>query len=174
MKLSPCLEDQINSDKNSNFKDIITNLKNKVISWSAPGEPGHFLQSRKILLFEGFLLYSRSTSDIWPFLDLKLLLQASQSFVKFHRTERLPYIRDEGYWEDPPNYVDSVVWPSYCREHEWLFENGDVEGELVEMPSSGCKITSLGGIDLDLETALLRIVDLLMRELPKLSRTENV
>ncbi|RKF63919.1 Nicotinamide riboside kinase [Erysiphe neolycopersici] len=162
------LKDDINPDKCSNFKDVITNLKNKVISWSAPGQPGHIFQSRKICLFEGFLLYSRSTSDIWPYLDLKFFIQASQSFVKINRMERLPYITDEGYWEEPPNYVDSVVWPSYCREHEWLFENGNVEGGLLKMPDSRCKITSLGGIDLDLETALLSIVDLLMRELPNL------
>ncbi|POS83654.1 hypothetical protein EPUL_004473 [Erysiphe pulchra] len=167
-KPSPYLEDLINSDKYSNFKDVIISLKNKVISWSAPGQPGHILQSRKIYLFEGFLLYSRSTSDIWPYLDLKILIQASQSFVKIHRMERLPYITDEGYWEDPPDYLDSIVWPNYCHEHEWLFKNGDVEGNLLEMPDSRCKVMSLGGIDLDLETALLRVVDLLMRELPNL------
>lgn len=36
----------------------------------------------------------------------------------------------QGFWEDPPNYVDNVVWPNYVKEHAYLFKDGDVEGEL--------------------------------------------
>ena len=39
----------------------------------------------------------------------------------------------EGFWEDPPGYVDEVVWPNYLREHAWMFEGGDVDqGALTE------------------------------------------
>lgn len=34
----------------------------------------------------------------------------------------------EGFWEDPPGYVDNVVWPNYVKDHAFLFENGEVEG----------------------------------------------
>ncbi|KAI6245577.1 Nicotinamide riboside kinase [Erysiphe necator] len=160
-------EDEKNNSKLLVCKDVIMRIKDKIETWSAPGQPGYSLRYKRICLFEGFLLYSRSTSEIWPYLDLKIFLQTSESFVKIHRKERSPYLTQEGFWEDPPDYVNSIVWPNYCTEHEWLFENGDVEGQLLEMPDSQCKILSLGGLDLDLENALIRIVDLLMEELPK-------
>ncbi|KAG9539304.1 hypothetical protein KCU71_g20414, partial [Aureobasidium melanogenum] len=36
----------------------------------------------------------------------------------------------EGFWEDPPGYVDSVVWANYAKDHAFLFEDGNVEGTL--------------------------------------------
>lgn len=42
----------------------------------------------------------------------------------------------EGFWEDPPGYVDKVVWPNYVKDHAFLFVNGDVEGQYDE---AACK-----------------------------------
>ena len=36
----------------------------------------------------------------------------------------------EGFWEDPPEYFDKIVWKWYVKDHQHLFENGDVNGPL--------------------------------------------
>jgi nicotinamide/nicotinate riboside kinase len=33
----------------------------------------------------------------------------------------------EGFWADPPGYVEDLVWPNYVRYHSWMYEDGDVE-----------------------------------------------
>lgn len=39
----------------------------------------------------------------------------------------------EGFWEDPPGYVDDVVWPNYVKNHAFLFQDGNVEGQYDEV-----------------------------------------
>lgn len=39
--------------------------------------------------------------------------------------EELP---DQNFWEDPPGYVDDIVWPHYIQDHAWLLKL-DSEGE---------------------------------------------
>lgn len=29
----------------------------------------------------------------------------------------------EGFWTDPPGYVEDLVWANYARDHAWLFGN---------------------------------------------------
>lgn len=65
---------------------------------------------------------------IQPYIDLKLFLRTSYARAKARREARTGYVTLEGFWEDPPGYVDKVVWPNYVEEHAYLFENGDVEG----------------------------------------------
>jgi hypothetical protein len=36
------------------------------------------------------------------------------------------------FWKDPEGYFDKIVWPSYQKEHNRLFIDGDVEGRLLE------------------------------------------
>ena len=37
-----------------------------------------------------------------------------------------------GFWKDPPEYFDKVVWKWYIRDHGHLFENNDVDDSLRE------------------------------------------
>ena len=73
----------------------------------------------------------------------------------------------EGFWEDPPGYVDKIVWPNYVADHEWMFEGGDVEGvfkgNVLEETGILCPE---GGLDVDLESTLKWAVEVLMRKLP--------
>jgi nicotinamide/nicotinate riboside kinase len=44
------------------------------------------------------------------------------------RSNRDGYVTVEGFWTDPPGYVEKIVWPNYVASHEWLFQDGVVEG----------------------------------------------
>jgi len=48
--------------------------------------------------------------------------------AKARREARSGYVTLEGFWEDPPGYVDKIVWPNYVKDHRFLFLDGDVEG----------------------------------------------
>jgi nicotinamide/nicotinate riboside kinase len=109
-------------------------------------------------------------------------LRVSYAKAKQRREARTGYVTLEGFWEDPPGYVDKVVWPNYVRDHETLFEDGDVEGRVKR---SVCEEMGLrvidekevdddvegrkegNGVDRDLAQVLEWIVDVLMEELPK-------
>lgn len=46
----------------------------------------------------------------------------------------------EGFWEDPPGYVDKIVWPNYVQDHSFLFKDGDVEGKLDESAAADLQL----------------------------------
>ena len=85
-----------------------------------------YLGDRPVAIIEGFLLYSESVSAIRDMLDVKLFLRVDLYTIRARRGKR-GYETIEGYWEDPPGYVDDIVWPNYVREHAFLFRDGIVE-----------------------------------------------
>ena len=85
-----------------------------------------------ICLLDGFLLYpdpksppesqKRKLHDILQsLLSLKLFISSTRQQTIDRRTKRTGYVTLEGFWEDPPGYVEDVVWPNYARDHAWLF-----------------------------------------------------
>ena len=56
----------------------------------------------------------------------------SHATVKRRREARAGYVTLEGFWEDPPGYVDKIVWPNYVNDHAFLFVDGKVEGTVNE------------------------------------------
>lgn len=145
--------------------------KAKVREWLQPGSPGHgvFFSSDpgrgplRMCLLDGFLLYSPPTlSAVMGMIDVKLFLQVSRARATQRREARDGYVTLEGFWKDPPGYVDRIVWPNYVDAHRWLFAGGDVErgeldwdvlrdrGVLAQhgRPGPG------GGVDLDFEETL--------------------
>lgn len=91
------------------------------------GETGWDTQ---IAIVDGFLLFSDEMKDIRDLFDVKLFLRTSYETAKRRREARSGYVTLEGFWEDPPGYVDKIVWPNYVKDHKFLFENADVEGIL--------------------------------------------
>jgi nicotinamide/nicotinate riboside kinase len=89
-------------------------------------------RNRKIAIIDGFLLYSEDMKEIRELFDVKLFLTTDYDLVKKRREARTGYVTIEGFWEDPPGYVDNIVWPNYVRDHSFLFEKGDVNGQLDE------------------------------------------
>ncbi|KAI1499791.1 nicotinamide riboside kinase 1 [Biscogniauxia marginata] len=129
----------------------ISAMKARVAAWLAPGRPGHALVSPasaqpplRICLLDGFLLYAPPPappplppsplrallSD--PLLDVRLFLLVSRAQATRRRGARDGYVTLEGFWADPPGYVDKIVWPNYAESHAWLFEGGDVEAGVLD------------------------------------------
>lgn len=82
-----------------------------------------------ICIIDGFLLFSREMAHIRDLFDVKMFLRTDYATAKARRENRTGYVTLEGFWEDPPGYVDKIVWPNYVKDHAFLFEDGDVEGE---------------------------------------------
>lgn len=102
----------------------------------------------KICILDGFLLYPHppppssspapsppTTSEIAHLyalsrnlLQLRLFLPSTRSQTLTRRAARSGYVTLEGFWTDPPGYVEDVVWPNYARDHAWMYTDKDVEG----------------------------------------------
>lgn len=92
-----------------------------------------------ICLMDGFLLYPDPNSEngspekelrdiLDPLLDSKLFLSSTREQTIERRTKRTGYVTLEGFWEDPPGFVQDLVWPNYVKYHAWMFgheEQGD-------------------------------------------------
>ncbi|GME50015.1 hypothetical protein GTA08_BOTSDO07756 [Neofusicoccum parvum] len=101
--------------------------------FAAPGVAERW-GGRRIAIIDGFLLFSKEMAElgIRDQFDVKLFLRTSYATAKRRREARAGYVTLEGFWEDPPGYVDDIVWPNYVKDHKFLFKNGDVEGDLDE------------------------------------------
>lgn len=118
----------------------IAAMKDKVTAWLQPGQPGHDIFHHaapssssspppRMCLLDGFLLYSPpKLGGVMALLDVKFFLQVSRAKATQRREARDGYVTLEGFWKDPPGYVDKIVWPNYVDAHRWMFADGDVEG----------------------------------------------
>lgn len=100
-------------------------------------------RDRRICIVDGFLLFSEEMHQIRSLFDVKLFLRTTYNTAKKRREARSGYVTLEGFWEDPPGYVDKIVWPNYVHDHKFLFENGDVEGQLCQ---DVCEATNIQGM----------------------------
>ncbi|PQE19569.1 nicotinamide riboside kinase 1 protein [Rutstroemia sp. NJR-2017a WRK4] len=156
--------------------EAIAEVKSQVKEWLQPGNPGHgILQDTSnptsICLFDGFLLYSDSLAPVQSQLDLKLFLRVSYAKAKARREARSGYATLEGFWEDPPGYVDKIVWPNYVENHKWMFEDGDVDGQLKKDVLADKGIKCQDGVpDVDMTTTLRWAVATITESLPSLAK----
>ncbi|UNI14443.1 ribosylnicotinamide kinase [Purpureocillium takamizusanense] len=125
----------------------------------------------RVCIVEGFILYGvpSMAAAIAPLLDVRCFVRASRARVAARRRRRDAYMcaRWEGFWADPPGYVDEVVWPNYARVHAWMFEGGDVEGRFAEerLRREGVEAMVRGPVDADMEGALRWLFDVILGEL---------
>nr|POE96445.1 nicotinamide riboside kinase [Quercus suber] len=117
-------------DKNSVGKvdvdrSLIEDLRWKASRWMFQDVP-------PIAIVDGFLLFSEDMQRIRENFDVKIFLRTDYATAKQRREARSGYVTLEGFWEDPPGYVDKVVWPNYVKDHQFLFEGGNVEGVVDE------------------------------------------
>lgn len=121
-------EDQNAVGKSGVPDEATSNYTSEIKSWA-----DSTLGTREVVIciVDGFLLFpdpelksgqERELYDILePLLDLKLFLLSTRQQTIDRRTKRTGYVTLEGFWEDPPGYVEDVVWPNYARDHAWLF-----------------------------------------------------
>ena len=86
----------------------------------------------RVAIVDGFLLFSEEMKDVRDLFDVKLFLRTDYATAKTRREARKGYVTIEGFWEDPPGYVDRIVWPNYVKDHAFLFEGDDVQGSPKE------------------------------------------
>ena len=101
---------------------VIEDLKWKASKWMFHNVP-------PIAIIDGFLLYSEGMTSVRDSFDVKLFLRTDFETAKARREARSGYVTLQGFWKDPPAYVENVVWPNYVKDHAYLFTDGDVEGE---------------------------------------------
>ena len=105
-----------------------------------------------------------------PQIDIKLFLRVSYAKAKARREARSGYVTLEGFWEDPPGYVDKIVWPNYIEDHKFMFEDGDVEGQLKDEVVKEWGIRYLKeGLDVDMATTLRWAVGIIIEQLSALA-----
>ncbi|KAG9246886.1 P-loop containing nucleoside triphosphate hydrolase protein [Calycina marina] len=149
----------------------VAELKARVKTWTEEGNAGHRILTDtsdpiRLCVFDGFLLYSKSLISVQPHIDIKILLRVSYAKAKARREARSGYVTLEGFWKDPPGYIDKIVWPNYVEDHKFMFEGDDVEGELKKSVVDDWKIAfPPGGLDVDMTTTLTWAVELLMEKL---------
>ncbi|USW48670.1 Putative nicotinamide riboside kinase, P-loop containing nucleoside triphosphate hydrolase [Septoria linicola] len=119
-------------------RELIKDLEWKAWKWSYADAP-------PICIIDGFLLYSEEMKDIRDLFDVKLFLRTDHATAKSRREARSGYVTIEGFWEDPPGYVDNIVWPNYVKDHKFLFQDGNVEGTLNEEVTNKLGIKAMPG-----------------------------
>jgi nicotinamide/nicotinate riboside kinase len=112
---------------------------------------------------------------IQPHLGVRLFLRVSYECAKKRREGREGYATIEGWWTDPPGYVDKIVWPAYVGEHSWMFKDGNVEGSFDEsaLEREGVRAQVERGQDVPLEVSLEWAVEEIIRGLEEAARAEG-
>jgi nicotinamide/nicotinate riboside kinase len=111
---------------------------------------------KPIAIVDGFLLFSESMADIRRLFDVKLFLRTSYQTAKTRREARSGYVTLEGFWEDPPGYVDRIVWPNYVHDHSFLFQGQDVEADLDE---AVCAKHDINGMPREAEKSMAQCLE---------------
>ncbi|KAL1881126.1 hypothetical protein VTK73DRAFT_4803 [Phialemonium thermophilum] len=121
----------------------------------------------RLCLLDGFLLYTPAMASVMRLIDIKLFLLVSRERATQRREARDGYVTLEGFWKDPPGYVDKIVWPNYATAHSWLFRDGNVEGELDTgvLAETGIRAPLGHGLDVEMGKILNWAVDTIMQDL---------
>ncbi|PHH90285.1 hypothetical protein CDD83_4086 [Cordyceps sp. RAO-2017] len=169
--LPPTLESK--EDRNAIGKcpvpdGAVATLKSRVAASLPPADES--VAVPRLCFLDGFLLYSPTTmAALQPSLDLRLFVRASRARAKQRREARCGYVTLEGFWEDPPGYVDAIVWPNYVAEHAWMFEGGDVEGAFRYdvLDQTGIRVLKDAPLDADMHLTLEWAVETILEEMRK-------
>ena len=131
-------EDQNEAGPSGVDPALVERLSTEVRQWASQDAGKRaFGVEKPLAILDGFLLFGESVkAGVRTSIDIKILLRANYAKAKERREGRGGYVTLEGFWKDPPGYVDRVVWPNYVEEHGFLFEGGDVEGTVNEKVAS--------------------------------------
>ncbi|KAI1815673.1 nicotinamide riboside kinase 1 [Poronia punctata] len=180
-------EDKNSVGKNTVPETVIQAAKARVAEWSRR-QPAHSLLTKRLCILDGFLLFGRDRplSHIADnLLDIRILLTVSRARATARREARDGYVTLEGFWKDPPGYVDKIVWPNYAASHAWLFKEGNVEGKLdggvlrekdiLALPGlvdgEGGEDGQEQGLDVDMRVMFEWAVEMLIQKLEEVTKT---
>ena len=140
-------EEEVEGVKAVIDKESLELLKIDVATWekNLKSERKDWARS-PLVIIDGFLLFGDSVRGIRDELDIKILLRSTYDDSKKRREARSGYQTIEGFWEDPPNYFDKIVWPNYIKNHEFLFQGSDVQGPVNETASERFAIEVVPGM----------------------------
>ncbi len=92
-----------------------------------------------VVLVEGFLLFAEDRFD--ALFDVVIWLDIDLSTMKERRAKRGTYA---GFWDDPPGYVENIVWPSYLHYHRNVEERFRVQKKpVLKLDSSKLTLSSI-------------------------------
>lgn len=128
-------------------EEVLGRLQHEVATWEAAMRKQRQEWERpSLVMVDGFLLYGESMHEVREQLDIKILLCSKYEDSKRRREAREGYETLEGYWQDPPGYFDQIVWPNYIKNHEFLFQHGDVQGQVNEAAAQKIGIEVVPGM----------------------------
>ena len=112
-------------------------------------------QSTRLVFVDGFLLYQNP--EIRKRLDLLLFFRLSRGVAKKRRFTRPGYGPDAkpGEFWKTEDYFEKMVWRSYSEQHSFLFEDGDVEGEVDKKACKEAGIAVKPGLDIPVDESLV-------------------
>lgn len=123
------------------------------------------INGKRLIFVEGFMLFH--DHEICQMFDRKLFFHGPHKVLKERRESRPGYQTVDGFWEDPPNYFDDIVWPEYVRTHKHLFVDGDVEGQLTDQ----AKELGIANFSNDGSSDLLRMTNWALESISGLQST---
>ena len=130
-------------------------LSQKVKAWLAALPRGRTVP--KICIMDGFLLFTPALESVSRFFDLRLFLLVSREKAVQRRSVRDGYVTLEGFWKDPPGYMNTIVWPNYAAAHAWMFVNKDAESGVLDaerLAEKGVVAQTDKGPDVDMHVTL--------------------
>ena len=116
------------------WEEVLEGLKAEMEQWEAVigTNSSEAWQRRSLVIVDGFLLLGSSVRSVRDLFDVRILLRSRYVDSKRRREARSGYTTIEGWWQDPPDYFDRIVWPNYVKEHSFLFKNHDVQGQVCD------------------------------------------
>lgn len=146
-------ESGVGDDEVDRLRETVSD-RLRLVREKASGQ-GEGQREIRICILDGFLLYppppssstSSSASSTSPpttpplthlhnlstsLLEPRLFLPSTRTQTLTRRARRAGYVTLEGFWTDPPGYVEDVVWPNFARDHAWMYTDRDVEAGTVD------------------------------------------
>lgn len=114
-----------------------------------------------IVLVDGFMLLNEPR--IRNLFDVRLFVYASRRTLYKRRTERGTYITDVGDWEDPPDYFDKIVWPSYESSHGFLFDSRDPDKTINSAVTENLRIVPLSSESTSIQKLVSQALDVIIK-----------